>query len=461
MAQKVNYSDTTPAADANQQLLKWKADAPSSDPTIIRNIAVEVPKMTASGGGHQPGIVPDPPSVAGTTKFLREDATWVTPAGAAVMGPSGAGHATGLTPDTPAVAGSTKFLREDATWVAPPTGSASAVFGNGSSIFSMSDVTASRVVNTVYQNTTGKHILVIIGMNNGSASATLSVLTDAANPPTTTVWAEDSAASNLLPIMFLVKNNDFYKLTVSAGTPAVPIAWLEYQMTTATVTDSGDLGPGGTAARALATVYQNTSGSPKIVMVRITGAATSRLTAISDSAAAPTATVCATDTLTAIGTLFFWVPDTHYYKVTAAAGAIASWREYTIAGVTCVKSADLSTKATANASPKRQVSSLPNNNAIAQGNSQTGFQMYVNTTGKDVWVSPSHTGSNAGTTSRFLIDTEPAIPPQIGISQHSNGAAKARCCQGLVQPGQPYLLCLDGGSTSTATLLSWFEYQLS
>ena len=36
-----------------------------------------------------------------------------------VMGASGSGHASGLVPDTPSTAGTTKFLREDGTWVVP------------------------------------------------------------------------------------------------------------------------------------------------------------------------------------------------------------------------------------------------------------------------------------------------------------------------------------------------------
>lgn len=37
--------------------------------------------MGASGSGHKGGLVPDTPSTAGTTKFLREDGTWNEPAG--------------------------------------------------------------------------------------------------------------------------------------------------------------------------------------------------------------------------------------------------------------------------------------------------------------------------------------------------------------------------------------------
>lgn len=50
-----------------------------------------------------------------------------TGGGGTVMGASGTGHASGLTPDTPATAGTTKFLREDATWAVPAGG------GGGSS----------------------------------------------------------------------------------------------------------------------------------------------------------------------------------------------------------------------------------------------------------------------------------------------------------------------------------------
>lgn len=81
MTQKVNYSNTTPAADANNQLLAWKADAPSTDPAVVRQIAVEVPLMVASGASHQGGLTPDPGAAAGSTKFLREDATWQVPSG--------------------------------------------------------------------------------------------------------------------------------------------------------------------------------------------------------------------------------------------------------------------------------------------------------------------------------------------------------------------------------------------
>jgi hypothetical protein len=60
--------------------------------------------------------VPAPPATAGTTRFLREDATWVV---ITTMVASGASAAGGLVPTPPGTAGSVLFLREDATWAAP------------------------------------------------------------------------------------------------------------------------------------------------------------------------------------------------------------------------------------------------------------------------------------------------------------------------------------------------------
>lgn len=43
--------------------------------------AARLPVMVGSGGSHAAGAVPDPGATAGTTRYLREDGTWVSPAG--------------------------------------------------------------------------------------------------------------------------------------------------------------------------------------------------------------------------------------------------------------------------------------------------------------------------------------------------------------------------------------------
>ena len=48
---------------------------------LSADVTLTAKAMVASGASHSAGMVPDPGATAGTTKFLREDATWQVPAG--------------------------------------------------------------------------------------------------------------------------------------------------------------------------------------------------------------------------------------------------------------------------------------------------------------------------------------------------------------------------------------------
>lgn len=50
-------------------------------PTFRAIVAADLPVFVASGASHAAGAVPDPGSTAGTTRYLREDATWAVPPG--------------------------------------------------------------------------------------------------------------------------------------------------------------------------------------------------------------------------------------------------------------------------------------------------------------------------------------------------------------------------------------------
>ncbi len=57
------------------------------------SITINCPNFVASGASHAAGAVPDPGASAGTTHFLREDATWAVP-------PSGSGTVTSVVAGT-------------------------------------------------------------------------------------------------------------------------------------------------------------------------------------------------------------------------------------------------------------------------------------------------------------------------------------------------------------------------
>ncbi len=87
------------------------ASGAAAVPTWRAIAAADLPVMAASGASHAAGAAPDPGASAGTTRFLREDATWAVPAG----GSGGSSTLDGLTdvyaPDTPSV--NTKSLVYD------------------------------------------------------------------------------------------------------------------------------------------------------------------------------------------------------------------------------------------------------------------------------------------------------------------------------------------------------------
>lgn len=66
----------------------WSAVSFTAPMTFISG-ALNFPDFVASGGSHARGAVPDPGASAGTTKFLREDATWQVPAGGGNVSNSG------------------------------------------------------------------------------------------------------------------------------------------------------------------------------------------------------------------------------------------------------------------------------------------------------------------------------------------------------------------------------------
>jgi hypothetical protein len=63
----------------------------AAQPTFRTVVPADVPVFVASGASHATGAVPDPGASAGTTRFLREDATWQVPSGSSSSSTGGGG----------------------------------------------------------------------------------------------------------------------------------------------------------------------------------------------------------------------------------------------------------------------------------------------------------------------------------------------------------------------------------
>ena len=98
------------------------------------------------------------------------------------------------------------------------------------SISTQNVVTASRAANTVYQNTTGKTMFLSVCWNLVGTAATLSLLSDSSNPPTTTVAqiADASPQSFTGQLFCLVLPGNYYECSVSVSGLAL-VSWVEYE----------------------------------------------------------------------------------------------------------------------------------------------------------------------------------------------------------------------------------------
>ena len=90
--------------------------------TTVTDSNTTYSEFVKSGSGAKAGLVPAPSTTEGTTKYLREDGTWVVPPNTtySAFGKSGSGAKAGLVPAPSTTEGTTKYLREDGTWATPP-----------------------------------------------------------------------------------------------------------------------------------------------------------------------------------------------------------------------------------------------------------------------------------------------------------------------------------------------------
>lgn len=188
MANPKNYNDTTPAAPSGKVNVKWQADAPDPNPTVVRNVSAYMPVMTATDGG----AVPTPPNDA--TKYLDGTGNFSSPA--AGSGPSksdvqqealtyaadtGAANAYAVTlsPAPTIVAGSEVVFvaantNTGASTVAVNGGSATPIKKNdGATALAAGDITAGQLVTLKFDGTNWQMIA-----PSAAGATTLASLTD-------------------------------------------------------------------------------------------------------------------------------------------------------------------------------------------------------------------------------------------------------------------------------------------
>jgi hypothetical protein len=97
---------------------------------------------------------------------------------------------------------------------------------SGSVTFS-GELSGSRALSTVYQNTSGNAMLVCVDVSGVGASVAVTGLSDATSTPSTVVWLSSETGASHRTIWLMVPNNHYYKVTCSGGTVA---HWNEYSL---------------------------------------------------------------------------------------------------------------------------------------------------------------------------------------------------------------------------------------
>jgi len=320
-------------------------------------------------------------------------------------------------------------------------------------------VNGQRAIGTTYYNNTGLPMLVIVSVFSDTANVVYTAAADSSANPSTVVYktvGDNNSSYNDVSLTFFVMPGQFYSVTASAGSTTIE-GWREFICQRGAMTDSGDIHT--TPGRALATVYQNTSGKTMFVVAQVASVnAASAVLGLSDSSPAPTNVVdsfmqnsSGANTVTVI----MIVPNGHYYEVTAASGSLALWHEYSWA-ISCQKSTDLiltsgSGQLRTGAGSAAQVNT-------GSSTSTFGSQQYwQNNTQAVRWVQVITTSGAAD--SFCQIAAGDGIPPyQILSVCRRHTAASSRHTYGPVLPGKTYAF-LDT-TNSTLTQSHWWEYQL-
>ena len=282
--QPLNFDETDPAAPSGAVNVVFQADAPTQPPTnVVRNISAYVPAPTTSA----PGCVPPLPNVA--TEYLDGTGNWSTPAG------GGGGSVSSLfsknyfssstrafstvyqnTSSQPIIVMGEVSSPTLTAYVGPtssPTTAVNIQSNSGGSGFSVcfcflvppsyyyeivassfqvwaefeilsgsvtfsGELSGSRSLSTVYQNTSGKAMLICAVISGIGGSVALTGISDSSSSPTTVVWLSSESGSNEQTVWMMIPNNHYYEITCSGGAVA---HWNEYSLPFNATKSSSDL----------------------------------------------------------------------------------------------------------------------------------------------------------------------------------------------------------------------------
>jgi parallel beta-helix repeat protein len=89
------------------------------------------------------------------------------------------------------------------------------------------ELSGSRALSTVYQNTSGKAMMVVVDLASVSGGTTIQGISDAGASPTAVVWQSDGVVTGKQTIIMMVPNGHYYEVTCSGASVT---HWNEYSL---------------------------------------------------------------------------------------------------------------------------------------------------------------------------------------------------------------------------------------
>jgi hypothetical protein len=135
---------------------------------------------------------------------------------------------------------------------------------NSGTLTDSGELSGSRVVGTVYHNTSGNAMF--LSVRSTSGTPTMIVVSDSSSSPSTVVFEASPVVTSIVPAFVPIPAGDYYSVTgISIG------SWREFQLSGVALTKSANLSATAPVQRKPMTSFPNNSGKSTLVLVCGTG----------------------------------------------------------------------------------------------------------------------------------------------------------------------------------------------
>jgi hypothetical protein len=197
---------------------------------------------------------------------------------------------------------------------------------NSGTLTDSGELSGSRVVGSVYHNTSGNAMF--LSVRSTSGTPTMVIVSDSSASPSTVVFEASPVVTSVVPAFVPIPNGDYYSVTgITIG------SWHEFQLSGVALTKSANLSATSPVQRKPVVAFPNISGKSTLVLVCGTGGGYTMNASVDPSV--PPINISGiwegNGSTSYKTTLAVWQPS-DYYAATVDSGTftVTGWFEYTL-----------------------------------------------------------------------------------------------------------------------------------